>query len=153
MLKREGTVNSLHLDLQVANFQRCKRVFHQSQVWVKLQPGLCLLLLDCSGLPCPSSSLFSSQQLFLPGHEMPALVCQLLYYTTVLFKVLYCKTGGSQVVLVIKNPPANGGDWSLAWQCTPVFLSGESPWTEEPGELQSTVSQRVRHDWSTWHVL
>ena len=77
---------------------------------MKLQPALRLLLLDPSGLPCPSSSLFSSQQLFLPGHEMPALVCQLLYCTTVLFKVLYCKTGASQVVLVIKNPPANGGD-------------------------------------------
>ena len=26
------------------------------------------------------------------------------------------------------------------------FLPGESPWTEEPGELQSTGSQRARHD-------
>ena len=26
---------------------------------------------------------------------------------------------------------------------TPVFLPGESPWTEEPGRLQSMVSQRV----------
>ena len=30
-----------------------------------------------------------------------------------------------------------------AWQPTPVFLPGESPWTEEPGELQSMGSQRV----------
>ena len=28
----------------------------------------------------------------------------------------------------------------------PVFLPGESPWTEEPGMLQSMGSQRVRHD-------
>ena len=28
----------------------------------------------------------------------------------------------------------------------PVFLPGESPWTEEPGGLQSMRSQRVRHD-------
>ena len=34
-----------------------------------------------------------------------------------------------------------------AWQPTPVFLPGESPWTEEPGRLQSMGSQRVRHDW------
>ena len=33
--------------------------------------------------------------------------------------------------------------WPRAWQPTPVFLPGESPWTEEPGELQSTGSQRV----------
>ena len=29
---------------------------------------------------------------------------------------------------------------------TPVFLPGESQWTEEPGKLQSMGSQRVRHD-------
>ena len=38
--------------------------------------------------------------------------------------------------------------WRRAWQPTPVSLPGESPWTEEPGGLQSTESQRVRHDWS-----
>ena len=26
--------------------------------------------------------------------------------------------------------------WKRAWQPTPVFLPGESPWTEEPGGLQ-----------------
>ena len=30
-----------------------------------------------------------------------------------------------------------------AWQPTPVFLPGESPWTEEPGGLQFIGSQRV----------
>ena len=29
---------------------------------------------------------------------------------------------------------------------TIVFLPGEFPWTEEPGGLQSTGSQRVAHD-------
>ena len=33
-----------------------------------------------------------------------------------------------------------------AWQPTPVFLRGESSWTEEPGGLQSIGSQRVGHD-------
>ena len=33
-----------------------------------------------------------------------------------------------------------------AWQPISVFLSGESPWTEEPGGLQSVGSQRGRHD-------
>ena len=36
-------------------------------------------------------------------------------------------------------------------QPTPVFLPGESPWTEEPRRLQSTWSQRVRQDWETKH--
>ena len=31
----------------------------------------------------------------------------------------------------------------------PVFLPGESPGTEAPGELQSMGSQRVGHDWAT----
>ena len=51
--------------------------------------------------------------------------------------------------------------WRRAGQPTPVFLSGEFPWTEEPGRLQSMGSQRVRHDRATkhnnrenwWHVI
>ena len=31
--------------------------------------------------------------------------------------------------------------WRRAWQLTPVFLPGESPWTEEPNVLQSMGSQ------------
>ena len=31
------------------------------------------------------------------------------------------------------------------WQPTTVFLPGESPWTEEPGRLKSTGSQRAGH--------
>ena len=38
--------------------------------------------------------------------------------------------------------------WRRAWQPTPVYLPGESSWTEDPGELQSIRSQRVGHDWS-----
>ena len=38
-----------------------------------------------------------------------------------------------------------------AWQPTPVFLPGESPWTEEHGGLQSMALQRVRHTWMTKH--
>ena len=32
------------------------------------------------------------------------------------------------------------------WQCTPVFLPGESPWTEEAGGVQPIGSHRVGHD-------
>ena len=70
----------------------------------------------------------------------------------------------SLVAQTVKNLPAagkestcNAGDmgsipglrkipWRRAWQPTPVFLPGESPWTEEPGGLQSMGSQRVRQD-------
>ena len=36
--------------------------------------------------------------------------------------------------------------WRRERKPTPVFLLGESPWTEEPGGLQSMGSQRVGHD-------
>ena len=62
----------------------------------------------------------------------------------------------------VKNPPAiweTGFNpwvgkipWRRAWQPTPVFLPGESPWTEESGGLQSMGSQRVRYDWVTKHT-
>ena len=39
--------------------------------------------------------------------------------------------------------------WRRAWQPTPGFLPGESPWTEEPGGLQSMGSRSVRHDLAT----
>ena len=63
---------------------------------------------------------------------------------------------GFPVAQTIKNPPARerlGSEpwvgkipWGRAWQPTPVFLPGESPWTEEPGGLQFFESQRVGHD-------
>ena len=56
------------------------------------------------------------------------------------------------VAQMVKNSPAmwetwvGKVPWRRAWQPTPVFLSGESPWTEKPSRLQSMVSQRVGHD-------
>ena len=38
--------------------------------------------------------------------------------------------------------------WSRAWQLTPVFLPGDTPWTEEPGRLDSLGSQRIGHNLS-----
>ena len=42
--------------------------------------------------------------------------------------------------------------WRRAWQPTPVFLPGESSWTEELGRLQSMRLQRVGHDRATKHI-
>ena len=65
------------------------------------------------------------------------------------------------MVLVVKNLPADAGDirelvQSLSWEDpleegmathgTLMFLPGESPWTEEPGGVQSMGSQKVGHD-------
>ena len=67
--------------------------------------------------------------------------------------------GASQVVLVIKNPPANAGDIGdtgltlgsgrsaregLATHSS--IFAWRIPWTEKPGRLQSIELQRVRHD-------
>ena len=54
------------------------------------------------------------------------------------------------MALGVKNPPASAGDmrlafdpwvgkipWRREWQPIPVFLPGQSPWTEEPGGLKS----------------
>ena len=48
-----------------------------------------------------------------------------------------------------KESSCNMGDLDLIpglGRPTPIFLPGESPWTEVPGKLQSIGSQRVRHD-------
>ena len=53
---------------------------------------------------------------------------------------------------MVKNLPAKLVR-SLGWEgaleegmATPVFLPGESPWTEEPGGPQAMGSQRVGRD-------
>ena len=65
----------------------------------------------------------------------------------------------SQVVLVVKNPPANARDIEMRVQSLggqdPLeegmathssILAGRIPWAERPGGLQSMGSQRVGHD-------
>ena len=47
------------------------------------------------------------------------------------------------------NPWVGKTPWRRAWQPTPAFLSGESPWTEELGVVWVMGSQRVRHYWAT----
>ena len=62
----------------------------------------------------------------------------------------------SLVAETVKNPLAMRETWvqsldwedpqKMKWQPIPVFLPGESLWTEEPSGLQSMGSQRVEHD-------
>ena len=76
-----------------------------------------------------------------------------------LFASLYVIQWASQVVLMVKNPPANAGNTrnvvrSLSWDdplekemATPSSnFAWRIPWTGEPGRLQSMRSQRVGHD-------
>ena len=59
---------------------------------------------------------------------------------------------------MVKNPPVMREIWvwSLGWEdflednmaSHSSILAWKTPWTEEPGGLQSTGSQRVRRDWS-----
>ena len=44
------------------------------------------------------------------------------------------------------NPWVGKVPWKRAWKPTAVFLPGESPWTEEPGGLQSLGWQRAGHE-------
>ena len=70
----------------------------------------------------------------------------------------------SQVVLVVKNPPANAGDietlvWSLGGEdplekgmaTHSIFLAWRIPWTEEPGGLQSIGRKEVDMTKATEH--
>ena len=70
----------------------------------------------------------------------------------------------SQMVLVVRNPPANAGDerdsgwiprfgkipWTKAWQSTLVFLPGEycllTVLTEEPGRVY--IVHNVAKNWT-----
>ena len=79
-------------------------------------------------------------------------------------KVSACNAGD-----LVSIPGLGRLPWRRAWQPTPVFLPEESPWTEEPGGLQSMGSQRVGHNrvtkdsiahqgkdiftWSWWKLL
>ena len=69
------------------------------------------------------------------------------------------QNGASQVAQVIKNLPANALDVRDASSIPGLgrsleegmathssILAWRTPWTEEPGGLQSTGSQRVGHD-------
>ena len=68
-------------------------------------------------------------------------------------------SGASQIAQMVKSLPAMQETWvrSLGWE-DPVeedmtthssIPARRIPWTEEPGRIQSTGSQRVRHNWAT----
>ena len=92
------------------------------------------------------------------------------YYYSIMFhtrvQVLnFSLSTASQVVLVVKNPPANAGDKELWVQSLgqegaleggmathSSIFSWRMLWTEEPGGLRSIGSQRARREWVTEHA-
>ena len=87
-------------------------------------------------------------------HELTLWICALMFISC--SKSLWA----SQVVLVVKHPPANAGDirdvdsicglgrspGGGLGKPAPVYLAWRIPWTAEPGGLQSIGSQRIGHD-------
>ena len=82
-------------------------------------------------------------------------------YVKAYFSLFFNWSRASQVVLVVKNPPANAGDLRDKGlipglgRFPGIFLATHSSilfrrilWTEEPGGLRSMGLQRVGHDWS-----
>ena len=76
------------------------------------------------------------------------------------FNNMFIWERASQVVRVVKNPPANAWDircgfdpwirkipWRRAWQLTSVFLPG-NPYGQKSLVGYSPWGQRVGHDWS-----
>ena len=77
-------------------------------------------------------------------------------YTRKVFMKSEVIAGGSPMAQAVKSPPEMQETrvWSLSWE-DPLeeemathsnILAWEIPWTEKPGGLQSTGSQRVGHD-------
>ena len=70
-----------------------------------------------------------------------------------------CNLRASLVAQMVKNSPAMQETWiqSLGWEDPlekgianhSIILAWRIPWTEEPDQLQSIVSQRVGDDWAT----
>ena len=90
------------------------------------------------------------------------ITCWTNYSLSTFITIFQTSLWASQVVLVIKNLPANAGDLRDASRIPgsgrsprggmatlSSILTWRIPWTEEPGGLQSMGSQIVGQDWAT----
>ena len=105
--------------------------------------------------------------ILLPGHTQ-AISWRFSPYEFCTKKDLYYSQDHLNIVTKCLKTVGNAGDtgdmgsipgvgkisWKRMWQLTPVLMgfASEIPWTAEPGRLQSTGSQRVRHNWATEHA-
>ena len=119
--------------------------------------------------PVWALSLCQQQRSKLP------LMCCLCRHQNVFFSFAPLRSGVSQVVLVVRNPPANAGDirdvssippvgkvsWRRAWQPTPLFLPGEchgqgtlagySPWAHKESDITGVTEYTCTPD--RWVLL
>ena len=95
--------------------------------------------------------------------EIHCLACMFTSLKVCNLKIFWRARETSQMAQWVKNLPSiclqemqETQVWSLGWE-DPLeegmathsnILAWRIPWTEEPGGLQSTGSQRVRHNWS-----
>ena len=78
------------------------------------------------------------------------------YYVLLPIIITYAVIRASLVAQMVKNPPTKWETWVLSlgqedpleegMATHPSILAWRIPWTEEPGWLQFTESQKVRHD-------
>ena len=98
-----------------------------------------LFFLDCpfdvlskKSLPNPRSHRFSRS----------FIVSDNIFRSLIHFELLFA-VQETQVLSLSQEDPRR-----REWPPNPIFLPGESPWTEEPGDLHSMGSQGVRHNWA-----
>ena len=109
--------------------------------------------IECSWLPC--QILVDLTYVEWEGY-FSVLASVLVIYTSIFMPLPYCL---SSLALLVKILSAMQEFWvqSLGWE-DPLekemavhssIPAWRIPWTKGPGVLQSTGSQRVRHDWVT----
>ena len=120
-----------------------------------------------SGLPCPSPGDLSK-----PGIE-PQVSCIADWFFTVWATREFYISLNLRFIVKLRLPRWLSGKesacqcrrykrcgfdlwvrkipWRRKWQSS--ILAWKIPWTEEPGRLQSTGSQRVGHNWARTHIV
>ena len=158
-IHKRGVCVCVHIDIDTQTNKQSKG-FQVSCCCslTKLCPTLCYHMNCSTRLPCPllsprvcSDSCLLSQwcYLIISSSATPFSIC--LQSLPAL--------GASLVAQTVKLLPAmcETRDRFLGWEdllekemaIHSSTLAWKSPWTEEPDRLQSTGSQRVRHDWAT----
>ena len=114
-----------------------------------------------SGLPFPS--LFPTQVWFLPALQADSL--PLSHQGSLIIRIDILMIGGFPSGSRVKNRPT----MQETQETSVPLMGGEDPlkkemathssifarkisWTEKPGGLQSTGSQRIGHDWARTHI-
>ena len=137
--------------------------FHVRHAAASPQDAL-VLLENIFASQCPAKSHFSTE---------PFPFCwEHLCFPWVFLLQVRAVCGGSYVLLVVKpacqcrrskrhgsSPWVRMISWRKAWKPTPVFLPGESPWTEEHdglrpwGDKKSDMTERVSRSTIKLHLV